>query len=236
MAMTTGGLLKPWTSGYRAVPASGATRLALLAGLTLAAFGCASKHVTTALSPQMMELAGSWTFNPADSDDSAAVLQKLREGMRRPETDRAGGGGRGGFGGGGGMGRGGFGGGRGGGRRPGGEGGGSRGEGPRGMMGTVLRAPRQLTIALNDSTVTVDEHVGVAQALPVDGRKVTEQLGPNATMKLKAHWEGQHLMVERDVGDQMKVTEEYLVEPTEHRLHVIVEFNKVTFLRIYDHS
>ena len=109
------------------------------------------------------------------------------------------------------------------------------------MMGGVLRAPQALTIALGDSTVTVDEGFGVAQPVPMNGHTVTERVGPNGTLKLKAHWEGQHLILNREMGDRMKVTEEYFVEPTEHRLHVVIELipltgRKVTFLRIYDHS
>jgi hypothetical protein len=217
--------MKSWTTG-----------MVLVGGLGLLAVGCASKHAPAlSVTPQMKELAGTWKFNPADSDDSATVMEKVREGMRRG----AGGGfsgGRGGFAGRGGMGGGGFGGGRSGGRRPGAEGGGQRGGGPRGMMEGVLRAPQALTIALGDSTVTVDEGSGVAQSLPMNGHTVTERVGPNGTLKLKAHWEGQHLILNREMGDRMKVTEEYFVEPTEHRLHVVIELGKVTFLRIYDHS
>jgi hypothetical protein len=109
------------------------------------------------------------------------------------------------------------------------------------MMGGVLRAPQVVTIALGDSAVTLDEHLGAAQALPTNGRTVTEQMGPNAAMKLKARWEGQHLIVSREMGDRMKVTEDYFVEPSAHQLHVVIELappqgGKVTFMRIYDHT
>ncbi len=204
-------------------------QLVVVGGIVLVALGCGAKRANVVVTPAMQELAGSWTFNPADSDDSATVFERLREGLGRGGPGGPPGGG-GGF-----SGRGGMGGGRGAGRRPGGEGGPPRGEGPR-NMGNVLRAPQLLTIAVGDSTVSFDQHDGVTRVLYTDGRKVTQQLGPNAKMTLKSHWQGQHFLVEREMDRGMKVTEEYLVEPTEHRLHVIVEVNKVTFVRIYDHS
>jgi hypothetical protein len=211
------------------------TRGAVLAGLLLLVVGCGTKRVEVVITPEMKEVAGQWTFNQADSDDSATVADRMRDAMRqRGPAGGPPGGGRGGFPGSGGPE------GRPGGPPPsGGRGRPPGGAGPQEAMGNLFRAPSHLTIGIGDSTVTFDEHDGVTRSLYMDGRSVEEKVGPNIEGKTRAFWEGRSLVVEREMGRGMKVREEYFVEQVEHRLHVVLQLTagqggKVQVLRMYD--
>jgi hypothetical protein len=219
-----------------ATGAGGVLQLVLVAGLALTAAACGAKRANVTVTPEMQALAGSWRFNAAESDDSATIAERMREARSDGPRGSYGGGGGGFEGGGGGMGRGH----RRGGEREGGYGGGEGGERSGRGPGAMLRAPQQLTIAVGDTTVTFDQHDGFRRMVPMDRRTVKEEMGSSATIKIKAHWEGQHFIVEREMDRGMKVREEYFVEPHAHQLHEVVELTpgemggKVTFLRVYD--
>ena len=160
--------------------------------------------------PPALNLAGTWRFNPEQSDD---IREKMREagggrfgGRGGPGGRGPGGGGMGGgFGGGGRRG----GGGRGpGGRGPGGDGPGggepgSGGEGRRG--GGMMRPATELTITQPTGEVHITEKDGRDRHLTVDGKSHKSENGMEET---KAHWSEDGLVVEskRDNGRKNKET------------------------------
>lgn len=189
--------------------------------------------------PKGVNLAGTWTFNPDDSD----------------QPDRMGGGGgsgggRGGVGGGFG-GRGGFGGGRGGG----GGGYGGRGGGGGGREGrsggsaagdsTLRRPPGRLVIAQSDSSITIsprNPRDSSEYTLYFDGRDVgaPETLG-GSRARISGRWHKSRFEVRRELPNGGTLIEGYEVTKHGQRLVIHVQISRVQdeqvvpeFRRVYD--
>lgn len=189
--------------------------------------------VATALG-QRPDLTGRWAYNATQSDNP-------RDQMRGGDSSGGGGGSRpGGFGGrrgGGGVGggRGGFGGGRG--------GGGGMSDETRSRMRQTMRLvfdpPRAFTIGETDSTVTFATDSTGPVTLYSDGRKLKQKVEGAGDIETRAHWQGNHLVVDRTVSGGGKVVEDYLRSQDGKQLYVIVTFTgmrgrTIQFRRVYD--
>lgn len=179
--------------------------------------------------PAGVSFAGTWTYNPEDSD------QPGRYGM-------GGGGvvvgGRGGFGGGFG-GRGGFGGGRGGYGGRGGEGGG--GGGREGLDSLLRRPPGRLVIGQSDSSLTISPRDGVAYTLFFDGRDVTVPNPSGRQLELSGRWHRKRFEVRRTLPNGMTLTEAYEIKKNGQRLVIHLQLQREQnepsmpeFQRVYD--
>jgi hypothetical protein len=183
--------------------------------------------------PAGVSFAGTWTYNPEDSD------QPGRYGMGGGGGGVTMGGGRGGFGGGFG-GRGGFGGGGRGGRGGGGEGG--RGGGERGSLDSLLRRPPgRLVITQTDSSLSISPRDGVAYTLYYDGRDVTVSDATGDHWQLSGRWHRKRFEVRRTLSDGMVLTEAYEIKKNGQRLVVHLQLQRSSdepsmpeFQRVYD--
>ena len=162
--------------------------------------------------PAGVSFAGTWVYNPDDSD------QPGRYGM-------SGGGGYGGRGGG--M-RGGFGGGRGFGGR--GGGGGDRDRGnpeDRDAADSLLRQPPgRLVIQQTDSTVTISPRDRTAYTLFFDGRDVTVSDSSGRSWSVNGRWHGKRFEVRRVLRGGANVTESYEVKKNGQRLVIHVKLER----------
>jgi hypothetical protein len=168
---------------------------------------------------QKPAITGAWAFNTEKSDNPQ---QKMQQAMR------AGGPARGGDDMGG-MGRSGRSGGRTGGRAGGSRGGAggmggadgameSGGRGGRGgpemrVMGSLLRGPAKLSIERTDSTVTLHRDDLDPLVIFTDGRQV-DLGGADAESRFteKAEWKGDKLVVQTEVGENLKLEETYEIK------------------------
>ncbi len=181
----------------------------------------------TAAAGQHPDLSGRWVLNKGQSENPRDMMQGRDSGgggggMRGGR--RMGGGGRGGFGGGGG-------------------GGGTSDEQRARMRQTrdlAFTAPATLEITAGDSSVTLAAD-GDKLALTTDGRKVRRepQAEGDGAVDIKAHWQGNDLIVERSVSGGGKISEDYMRSIDGKQLYVIVNFDggrgrSITFRRIYD--
>jgi len=214
----------------------------ILTGLLYA--GGASVRSAAAQHP---DLSGRWKFNVVQSDPTPDWTQvgDTSGGERRGSHQPGMGGGRGGSGG----------------RRGsyGGEGGGERGErGERGEGSTAggmsetqrhgisqtiqlaSRAPAVFTIALTDSTVTVTETSAQARVFRTDGRQHQQPADSagHGAVEITTYWQGNALVVERQVSGGGKVTEDYFRSQDGKQLFVIVSvdtgLHAIAFRRVYD--
>jgi len=136
-------------------------------------------------------LAGTWQFNPRESDQPG---QSARGGM----SGMPGGGGRGGSGGRGGIP---------GGGRPEGAPGARGGEG--GSAAIVGASPR-LVVTQTDSAVTFARPNGVAFTLYFDGREVTVAgRTEDEAFQVSGRWRGKRFEVRREISTQRTVTESF---------------------------
>jgi len=181
----------------------------------------------TAAAGQHPDLSGRWVLNKGQSENPRDMMQGRDSGgggggMRGGR--RMGGGGRGGFGGGG--------------------GGGSISDEQRARMrqtrDLAFTAPATLEITAGDSSVTLAAD-GDKLALTTDGRKVRRepQAEGDGAVDIKAHWQGNDLIVERSVSGGGKISEDYMRSIDGKQLYVIVNFDggrgrSITFRRIYD--
>ena len=181
----------------------------------------------TAAAGQHPDRSGRWVLNKGQSENPRDMMQGRDSGgggggMRGGR--RMGGGGRGGFGGGGG-------------------GGGTSDEQRARMRQTrdlAFTAPATLEITAGDSSVTLAAD-GDKLALTTDGRKVRRepQAEGDGAVDIKAHWQGNDLIVERSVSGGGKISEDYMRSIDGKQLYVIVNFDggrgrSITFRRIYD--
>ena len=191
--------------------------------------------------PPGVNLAGTWTYNPDDSDRPGQM------GGGGFGGGRGGPGGGGGFGGGfGGGGRGGF----GGGRRGGGGGGGGRGGPPGGPPGdmpgdtTLRNPPGRLVITQNDSSVTFGPRTprdSVAYTLYFDGRDVSAAALGGAQVSMRGRWHRSRFEVSRELPNGGTLTEGYEVTKHGQRLVIHVKVARAQneqampeFRRVYD--
>jgi hypothetical protein len=161
--------------------------------------------------PQGVSLAGTWTYDPDDSD----------------QPGRMGGGGgygRGGGGFGGGFGRGGFGGGMG------GRGGRGGGTGPGGEEGdsTLRRPAGRLVIAQTDSTITIsprNPRDSLEYTLYFDGRDIAapDALG-GSRARISGRWHRRQFEVSRELPNGATVTEGYELARHGQRLVIHIRF------------
>ena len=191
--------------------------------------------------PHGVSLAGTWTYNPDDSDQPSQM-----GGGGGYGGGRGGRGGGGGFGGGfGGGGRGGFGGGRGGG----GGGGGGEGRGGRGGGGaqgdTAFRSPPgRLVITQDDSSVTIGPRTprdSVAYTLYFDGRDVSAAALGGSQVSMRGRWHKNRFEVSRELPNGGTLTEGYEVTKHGQRLVIHVKVARAQneqampeFRRVYD--
>ncbi len=196
--------------------------------------------------PPGVNMAGTWTYNPDDSDQPSQMSGGGYGGGR--------GGGGGGFGGGfGGGGRGGFGGGRGGGGGYGGRGGG--GGGSRGGQGgdlgdsTMASPPGRLVITQTDSTMTIGPRTprdSVAYTLFYDGRDVSAPALGGSQLTMRGRWNKQQFEVSRQLPNGGTLTESYQLTKHGQRLVIHVKVTRPSrdgseqssampeFKRVYD--
>jgi hypothetical protein len=192
----------------------------------------------TPAAAQRPDLSGRWIYNASQSDNP---LDRIQGADTTGDPGRAGGRRGGGLPG---MdGRGGFGGGRG--RFRGSSGGFPGGSGMtdeqrqrnRQAVQLAFRAPRRLTIAQTDSTVTFTADDTPALALSVDGRRV-RQKADSGEVEVRARWQGSAFVVERSVSGGGKVSEDYGRSQDGKQLFVIVGLDlgrrAVVFRRVYD--
>jgi hypothetical protein len=188
------------------------------------------------VTPAGVSFAGTWVYNPDDSDQPGRYGMQGGGGGRYGGRGGFGGGGRGGFGGGG---RGGFGGGGGGGR--GGEGAQSGGE-DRDAADSLLRQPAgRLVIQQTDSTVTISPRDAIAYTLFFDGRDVTMTDEAGRSLSLNGRWHGKQFEVRRELRNGAELTESYEVKKNGQRLVVHVRIRRPDndtpipeFQRVYD--
>ena len=209
----------------------------LLAAVPLIAIACSHPareiDVSGAPAPQAtpagVSFAGTWVYNPDDSD------QPGRYGMR--ECGGGSMGGRGGFGGG--RGGGGFGGGRGFGGSRGGDA--SQGE-DRDAADSLLRQPAgRLVILQTDSSVTISPRDAVSYTLFYDWRDVTMTDPTGRSLSLNGRWHGKQFEVRRALRNGAELTESYEVKKNGQRLVVHVRLRRPDndtampeFQRVYD--
>jgi hypothetical protein len=103
----------------------------------------------------------------------------------------------------------------------------------------AFRAPAAFTIAQTDSTLTFTSDSGAALVLFSDGRKLKQQVDSGGNVEIKAHWQGNDFVVERQVSGGGRVTEDYLRSEDGKQLFVIVNFDpgrgrSIDFRRVYD--
>jgi hypothetical protein len=217
------------------------TTWSLAGALTAAvvAAACGGKPAQVAVPPQAHDMVGTWKLNPTDSDRPQDEMGAMGEGT---ETQGRGGRGRGG--------RGGFGGGRGGGMggMEGGEGGEMRGggggqvnfEAVREGMQYARRTPTMFVFREDDSTVALAFDGGTPHSFHVDGRTMKEQTDLGQHMKTKVHWQGRDLVIQRDWGSGVKLSETYFISQDTGQMFVIVSLrtpqrqDPIVFRRVYD--
>lgn len=156
--------------------------------------------------PPAADLAGTWTYNPRESD-------RPRQAMRGGGMPMGGGtGGRGGIGG------------RGG--RPGAGGmppaGGQPGAGG-GPGDVAMAAAPRLVIAQTDSSITITRPNARALTLFFDGRAVwvTGRM-PDEQVEMNARWRGKRLEVRRVISDLRSIVESYELSSNGRKLYVRV--------------
>jgi hypothetical protein len=179
-------------------------------------------------------LSGSWTLNAGLSDNPQEALRRGATGARRPTGGRSGGAVRGGFPGG---------------RRGGAGGRGGRGSGApaaggqpnaeamRALMST-LRPAQRMILELTDSAVSLRTGRGEPLVLTLDGTEVEIALPGDRTLKAKAEWKDDRLVVRRDISGVGTVTESYALIPDTGQLEVEVSSRirgrGISMRRVYD--
>jgi hypothetical protein len=188
--------------------------------------------------PAGVSFAGTWVYNPDDSDQPGRYAM---QGGR-------GGGGGGGYGGRGGMGGGGRGGFGGGGRGGMGAGGGRGGEGTqsggedRDTADSLLRQPAgRLVIAQSDSSLSISPRDALTYTLFFDGRDVTLTDSAGRSQSLNGRWHGKQFEVRRTLRNGAELTESYELKSKGRRLVIHVKIKRPTndtalpeFQRVYD--
>ena len=157
--------------------------------------------------PRDVSLAGTWVYNPDDSDRPGQGFGMQGGGGRFGR--------RGGFGGFGGEGEGG---------EMGGGGGRRGGE----VLDSTLRHPaRRLVITQSDSSVTISPSDSVLYTLYFDGRNVVapELLG-GTRVGLSGHWHKKQFEVDRELQSGATVTESYQVTRHGQRLVIHVRISR----------
>jgi hypothetical protein len=184
-------------------------------------------------------LAGSWRFNPEQSDDMRAKMREAGGGRWGGRGGGPGGEGRPG----GGMG-GGFGGGRRGGFGGGGRGGGGRGPGGEGRpggddarrRGAMMRPATEMTITQEPSEIRIAEKDGDERHLVPDGKN---HKSDNGTQEVKASWSGSQLVVETKRDNGRKVKESMGLSSDGKQLVIALEMDTpfgdaIKVKRVYD--
>ena len=159
--------------------------------------------------PPGVSLAGTWSYNPEDSDQPGRMGSRGRGGF-------GGFGGRGGF-----VGAGGDMGGRG------GYPGGGRGQGRGGdvMDSTLRQPPGRLVITQTDSSLTIGLRDSVAYTLFFDGRDVgAPDLLGGPSVRLSGRWHKSRFEVSRQLSNGATLTEAYQVTRHGQRLviHILI--------------
>jgi hypothetical protein len=103
----------------------------------------------------------------------------------------------------------------------------------------LRQATEAFTLSQADSAVTFTSDLGWSRAYRTDGKPVKELAGRGA-VKIKASWQGANLVIDRDWGSGVKLTETYFRSSETGQLYVIVSFKTprmsqpLEFRRIYD--
>ena len=202
--------------------------LALLMAVT--GFGCGLGQPRSATAPQGVDLSGSWELNYELSDNAREVMEEMRNARGR---NRQGGGFGGVRPGGGRPGMG--------GRRGGGVGGGEMDpELMRRVIDLIMRPPQRLSLVQGDTTVGIVHPGGQTLILHPDGRKQRLELEGAGEITIKAHWDGNYLVVERELRGGAKLRETYFRSPTTGQMNVAVRLemgrmqNAIELRRVYD--
>ena len=178
--------------------------------------------------PAGVSFAGTWVYNPDDSDHPG------RYGMSGGGGFSGGRGGFGGRGGGGGFG------GRGGGGGYGGRGGGNGDD--RDAADSALRQPPgRLVIAQSDSTFAITPRDGETYALFFDGRDVTVTDAQGRSIGMNGRWHGKQFEIRRQLRNGAEMTESYELKKNGQRLVIHVRIRRPDndtqvpeFERVYD--
>ena len=197
----------------------------LLAAVPFLAFACShparemdvSGQPVPEVAPAGVSFAGTWVYNPDDSD------QPGHYGMS--------GGGRGGFGGGG----------RGGGGGGGGGAGGVSGEDRDAADSLLRQPPGRLVIQQTDSTLAISPRDQTLYTLFFDGRDVTVSDSSGHSWSVNGRWHGKQFEIRRTLRNGMTMTESYELKKKGQRLVIHVKLQRPSsdtqmpeFQRVYD--
>ncbi|MGA2382728.1 MAG: hypothetical protein ABSG61_04760 [Gemmatimonadales bacterium] len=222
----------------------------LLAAVPFLAFACShparemdvSGQPVPEVAPAGVSFAGTWVYNPDDSDQPGHYGMSGGGGGyggRGGGGGGFGGGGRGGFGGGG---RGGFGGGgRGGGGGGGGGAGGVSGEDRDAADSLLRQPPGRLVIQQTDSTLAISPRDQTLYTLFFDGRDVTVSDSSGHSWSVNGRWHGKQFEIRRTLRNGMTMTESYELKKKGQRLVIHVKLQRPSsdtqmpeFQRVYD--
>jgi len=189
--------------------------LLLVAGvITALVFSAAA---TPSLAAQGSGFAGSWKFNPKESDDPQDRLSKAREPVASPTIERSFARGGGGGGDGGGAGR----------SPRGAPTGGAMGRGAGGRqscspLARLQRPAEQVAIEQTDSTLVLIAGECPPLVLYLDGRTTTEPLPEGGVITASHALKGAKLEGQRKYGDETSLNESYVLDEKKGRL--VAEF------------
>lgn len=106
-----------------------------------------------------------------------------------------------------------------------------------GTVMELLRPPTQLSLAVDDSTVTMRADLGVARPLYLDGRATVDTLTDMSARSSTAKWDKDRLEVTRKVRDGGRVKEIYWYDVASKSLVVDVKVDgmprKIEIRRVY---
>lgn len=175
-------------------------------------------------------LAGTWTYNGAQSDDPQAMMRELRAGDGNAPGMR-GRGGRGGSA-------------RRGGQRPAGGPPANEAGDPqrmREMMRSITDAPERMAIAVNDTSVVVTYVDRPTVVLIPDGKGNKEETATLGEVETKTKWDDGELRVERKYEGGLQTRSSFLLSEDRTQLYVIIHLDggrmpEFEFRRVYDRA
>lgn len=105
-----------------------------------------------------------------------------------------------------------------------------------------MEAPRGFCFAQDDSTVVITYLDDTTLELKLDGRKVDAEWGDGIESRVKAKWNGNDFVTEREVGGVAKITDRYFHAVETDQLFVITQLDigppgrrrRIDFRRVFD--